>query len=169
MELKKLLNEMKAEESSKRLFEDRKILLEADLVEIDDSIFNSSFVVVLGFSIPEYKKNIRGRLEESTNWKPASANGYWYRVDPPRPENQNHYEICIAHKNNLSSPPQFTWKDDLTRKDRHKFTREPNRTVKNIAANFFNVDASLLEVRIYKPGKRDSGFLLDQIYEIENV
>ncbi|CAE14671.1 unnamed protein product [Leptospira phage LE1] len=83
---------------------------------------------------------------EGTGWRPTGIDSLFYRTDPPRPENQNRREICLAYKKNLRSTPQWTWYDDGKRKDKWKFTKEPNNTIKSFAASFFNKPISFLEI-----------------------
>src|SRR5208283_3594366 len=128
----------------------RIILLEKRLLEYDSDILDEDMEIVFVIDEEDYQAKLRRNILESTNWKPAGEKDYWYRTDPPRPENQWNREICIAHKKNISSVPQWTWKANLQRKDQQKFTREPNNIVRSIAADFFGVDVNLIEIVIAK-------------------
>ena len=150
MNLKKFLGEMDKESNMKRLFEYRLTFLESNLLEHDLEILENDFQVVFLLSEEEFQDKLSHKIVESTNWKPTGKKDYWYRTDPSRPENQFNREIYIAQKKHTRTVPQFTWKSDLTRKDQHKFTREPNKTVRQVAAAFFGVSVDLIEMIIQK-------------------
>lgn len=61
------------------------------------------------------------RLEEAV-WKQSQYPGYFYRVDPARPEMRQQRHIHIAHKKHLNaSTQQVSWNSDQTRHDQHTF------------------------------------------------
>lgn len=122
--------------------ENYRLLLEAERSE--------DFVQVVIFTLEEltFQSSATNKLfAEGTGWKPVQGvSGLYYRTDPPRPENQGRREICLAYKKNLTTTPQWTWYDDGKRKDKWKFTKEPNNTVKGFAARFFDKDILFLEI-----------------------
>jgi hypothetical protein len=146
MKFASVWNEIMQKIPEKRFPYDRLIFLESKLLDLDVDILNQDFEIDFIISEDEYSEKLKHKILESTNWRPTGKKDYWMRTDPPRAENQWNREICIAHKKNIRTNPQWTWKADLSRKDQHKFTKEPNSIVKQIAADFFGLNVNLIEV-----------------------
>lgn len=161
MTLKAAIQEILESNGGRRYPKDRIVFLESRLLDINSNLLNDDFEVVFVLDEEEYANKLQSKLVESTNWRPTGKKDYWMRTDPPRQENGFHREICIAHKKNIGSTPQWTWKANMARRDLAKSTREPDRIVRQIAADFFGVDVNMLEM-IIATFDKDSGMLLKE-------
>lgn len=116
-------------------------IYESVIFDILSMSFDNFSVVILSEAL---RPEVQAHLQES-RWVPSGDADWYYRLDPANPQMGILKHVHVARRPHLNSRPQYSWNDNETRHDAHKFNAHVPMAAKKIAARILGVDPRLLE------------------------